>query len=123
MYHPAASRMGYDSVSNSVRSSVGDNDIIPTCLTVKVVYGPNKSDVISLELREGEESRESVIKRTAEIKVLQDQIDAIRVGQKRKNSASSDTSDEDDDDDEPRKKPARRFLSADVEGDEEEEES
>ena len=88
MYHPAAGRNGYD--------TIGPNpDDMSTY--VKIKFGPKSS--IELEIKEGE-TRESLMKRAAEIISLQEKIDAIKSGKKR-NGALLDT---DEEDEEPKKK-------------------
>lgn len=66
MYHPAAGRDGYKAV-----------DEVSTCVRIK--FGPDKSDAIEFVLKEGE-TRESLMKRVADVMSLQEQIDAIKSG-------------------------------------------
>jgi hypothetical protein len=85
MYHPAAGRDGYKAV-----------DEVSTC--VKIKFGPEKSDAIELVLQEGE-TRESLMKRVADVMSLQEQIDAIKNGKsksKKRKGASSNTDKEDE---------------------------
>jgi ubiquitin len=89
MYHPAAGRNGYDTIP--------DPDDMSTYVNIK--FGPDKSDFIELEIQEGE-TRESLMKRAADIISLQDQISEIKSGKKR-NGALLDT---DEKDEEPKKK-------------------
>ncbi|KAK1733573.1 ubiquitin family protein [Skeletonema marinoi] len=91
MYHPAAGRSGYETLA------------VSTCVEIK--YGPNSSDVFELELKEGE-TRESLLKRAGDIISLQEQIDAIKSGKKRKGALL----DTDEEDEEPKKKPAKRDM-------------
>lgn len=88
MYHPAAGRSGYETLD------------VSTCVEIK--YGPNSSDVLELELQEGE-TRESLLKRAGDIISLQEQIDAIKSGIKRKGALS-------DTDEEPKKEPAKKDM-------------
>ncbi len=91
MYHPAAGRNGYN--------TVGPNpDDMSTY--VKIKFGPNSS--IGLEIQEGE-TRESLMKRAAEIISLQEQISEIKSGKKR-NGALLDTNEEDE---KPKKKASK----------------
>jgi hypothetical protein len=90
MYHPAAGRNGYNTVGPSP-------DDMSTYAKIK--FGPDKSDFIELEIQEGE-TRESLMKRAADIISLQDQISEIKSGKKR-NGALLDT---DEKDEEPKKK-------------------
>ncbi len=69
MYHPAAGRSGFELVD------------VSTFANIK--FGPDDSDVIELELQSGE-TRESLMKRAADIISLQAQIDNIKIGGKRK---------------------------------------
>mmetsp|Transcript_13733 Transcript_13733/g.17454 ORF Transcript_13733/g.17454 Transcript_13733/m.17454 type:complete len:318 (-) Transcript_13733:295-1248(-) len=91
MYHPAAGRSGYETLD------------VSTCVEIK--YGPNSSDVFELEFKEGE-TRESLLKRAGDIISLQEQIDAIKSGKKRKGALS----DTDEEDEEPKKKLAKRDM-------------
>ena len=88
MYHPAAGRAGFELVDVST--------------VVKVKYGSNSSDEMEIELQAGE-TRESLLKRSADIISLQEQIDAIKSGKKRK----VDLSDTDEEDEESKKKAAK----------------
>jgi len=92
MYHRAAGRSGYKML-----------DDVSTC--VKINYSPNSSDVLELELQEGE-TRESLLKRAGDIISLQEQIDAIKSGKKRKGALP----DTDEEDEEPKKKSAKRDM-------------
>ena len=108
MYHPAAAKLGYAPIDVST--------------IVEIKYGPNPSDSCELELHEGE-TRESLIKRVAKIKTLQDQIEAVK--SVTKNS-------DDDEGEEPKNTPSKRsggflestkrFYDDDDDEDEEEEE-
>lgn len=90
MYHHAAGRNGYNTVG----------DYTSTC--VKIKFGPDSSDVIELALEEGE-TRESLMKRAADIISLQEQISEIKSGKKR-DGALLDT---DEEDEEPKKKASK----------------
>ena len=91
MYHPAAARSGFE--------------LVDVCTLVNIKYGPNSSDKIEIELQ-ADETRESLLKRAADIISLQKQIDALKSGKKRKN----DLSDTDDDDEEPKKQAAKKKV-------------
>jgi ubiquitin len=89
MYHNAAGRNGYNTV---------DEDEWPyTSTCVRIKFGPNSS--VELEIQEGE-TRESLMKRAADIISLQEQISEIKSGKKR-NGALLDT---DEEDEKPKKK-------------------
>ena len=85
MYHPAAGRDGYKAV-----------DDVSTC--VKIKFGPDSSDFIELEIQE-DETRESLMKRVADVMSLQEQIDAIKSGKsksKKRKEVQSNTGKKDD---------------------------
>jgi large subunit ribosomal protein L40e len=94
MYHPAAGRNGYCRVEMDTGPHPDDMSTY-----VKIKFGPDKSDFIELEIQEGE-TRESLMKRAAEIISLQEQISEIKSGKKR-DAALLDT---DEEDEEPKKK-------------------
>jgi hypothetical protein len=86
MYHPAAGRDGYNTVGED----------ISTC--VKIRFGPKCIDAIELALQEGE-TRESLMKRVADVMSLQEQIDAIKSGKsksKKRKEVQSNTGKNDD---------------------------
>mmetsp|Transcript_7207 Transcript_7207/g.10492 ORF Transcript_7207/g.10492 Transcript_7207/m.10492 type:complete len:192 (+) Transcript_7207:665-1240(+) len=77
MYHPAAGRDGYENVDDITTS-------------VKIRFGPRLSDSIELELQ-ADETRESLLKRAADVISLQQKIDHIKSGtsKKRKDKLSN----------------------------------
>ncbi len=90
MYHPTAGRDGYKAV-----------DEVSTC--VKIKFGPDSSDFIELALQE-EETRESLMKRVADVISLREQIDAIKSGKSKSNKRKEVSSTVGKKDDEPKKR-------------------
>jgi hypothetical protein len=93
MYHHTAGRNGYNALGED--DEVDEHPYSSTCVNIR--FGPKSS--IEMEIQEGE-TRESLMKRAAEIISLQEQISEIKSGKKR-NGALLDT---DEEDEEPKKK-------------------
>ncbi len=93
MYHHTAGRNGYNALGED--DEVDEHPYSSTCVNIR--FGPKSS--IEMEIQEGE-TRESLMKRAADIISLQEQISEIKSGKKR-NGALLDT---DEEDEEPKKK-------------------